>query len=53
MENVGIFYVHLVHFTAIGNILLPFGILCGHLVFFPRFGMLYQEKSGNPDVHIV
>jgi hypothetical protein len=18
----------------------------------PRFGMLYQEKSGNPDVHI-
>jgi hypothetical protein len=20
----------------------------GHLVFFPRFGMLHQEKSGNP-----
>jgi hypothetical protein len=35
---------------------LPFGISYGHLayfvailVFFPRFGMLYEEKSGNPD----
>jgi hypothetical protein len=26
-------------------ILWPFGIFCGH---FSRFGMLYQEKSGNP-----
>jgi hypothetical protein len=33
---------HLCYFTEIGNILWPFGI------FFPRFGMLYQEKSGNP-----
>jgi hypothetical protein len=33
---------------AIGNILWPFGIFCGHLVYFPRFGMLYLEKSGNP-----
>jgi hypothetical protein len=39
----------------IWSILLPFGILYGHLVYFvviwyafPRFGMLYQEKSGNP-----
>jgi hypothetical protein len=41
-------YYHLVYFTAIGNILCPFGIFCGHLVlFFPRFGILYQEKSGN------
>jgi hypothetical protein len=33
----GIFYI------------LPFGIFCGLLLIFPRFGMLYQEKSGNPD----
>jgi hypothetical protein len=26
----------------------PFGIFSGHLVYFPRFGMLYREKSGNP-----
>jgi hypothetical protein len=45
IENLGIFYDHLVYFTAIGNILGPFGIFCGHLV---SFGMLYQEKSGNP-----
>jgi hypothetical protein len=51
MENVGIFYDHLVHCTAIGNILWPFGI-CMYLeviwYIFPRFGILYQEKSGNP-----
>jgi hypothetical protein len=37
-------------------ILLPFDIYCGHLVqesfsyvaYFSRFGILYQEKSGNP-----
>jgi hypothetical protein len=23
-------------------------IFCGHLVYFSRFGILYQEKSGNP-----
>jgi hypothetical protein len=50
MENLGVFYDHLVYFTAIGNILWPFGIFCGNLVlFFPRFGILDQEKSGNPD----
>jgi hypothetical protein len=30
---------------AIGNILWPFGIFCGNLVF---FGVLDKEKSGNP-----
>jgi hypothetical protein len=29
------------HFTAFWSILWPFGI-------FPRFGILCQEKSGNP-----
>jgi hypothetical protein len=35
--------------------LRPFGIFCGHLIYFmvswdsfSRFGMLYQEKYGNP-----
>jgi hypothetical protein len=49
MENLGMFYDHhLVYFTAIGNILWPVGIFCGHLVHFPHFGILYQGKSGNP-----
>jgi hypothetical protein len=49
MENVSIFG-HLEYFTAIwyNFNLWPFGIVCGHLAFFPRFGMMYQEKSGNP-----
>jgi hypothetical protein len=25
-----------------------FGIFCGNLVYFFRFGMLYQDQSGNP-----
>jgi hypothetical protein len=46
----------LVFFEAIWSILRPFGIFHYHLVncmviwyIFPRFGMLLQEKSGNPD----
>jgi hypothetical protein len=37
------------------SILKLFGIVCGHCAYFmviwyifPRFGMLYQEKAGNP-----
>jgi hypothetical protein len=44
----------LVYFVAISDILRPFGIFCGHFGYFmviwyifPRFGMLYKEKSGN------
>jgi hypothetical protein len=43
------------HFRTILSILRPLEIfygqfvyICGHLVYFPRFGILYQEKSGNP-----
>jgi hypothetical protein len=35
-------YGHMVYFMAIRYNLWSFGI------FFPRFGMLYGEKSGNP-----
>jgi hypothetical protein len=49
LKDVGLFYGHLVYFTDIWYISWPFGILCDTLVYFSRFGMLYQEKSGNPD----
>jgi hypothetical protein len=47
MEDVGIFYGLLVYLTGI---LWPFCIFCGNLVYFPNFGILYQEKSGEPAV---
>jgi hypothetical protein len=37
-----------VKFMAIWSILRPFGIFYSFLVYFPRFGMLYQEIYGNP-----
>jgi hypothetical protein len=44
-----------VYFMSIGNILRPFGIFYGdlvhfssNLVYFSPFGMMKQEKSGNP-----
>jgi hypothetical protein len=40
-----IVYVHLAYCVAIWYILPRFG------TFFPRFGMLHQEKSGNPGFH--
>jgi hypothetical protein len=49
MEDVGIFYGHLVHFLVFCYILWTFGIVRGKLVYFPRFGILSQEKSGNPE----
>jgi hypothetical protein len=36
------------YFTDIRYILRLLGIFYSYVVFFPRFGMLYQEKSGNP-----
>jgi hypothetical protein len=46
----------MVYFTVIWSILRPLGIFSGYLfgiiydylVYFPRFGMLYQKKSGIP-----
>jgi hypothetical protein len=41
MDAAGPFYSQLVHLKAIWSIF-------SHLVYFYRFGMLYQRKSGNP-----
>jgi hypothetical protein len=38
----------LVYFMDIWAILWTFGLFCDNLVFFPRFGMLHQRRSGNP-----
>jgi hypothetical protein len=41
--DVGIFYSQFVFFAAKWYILWPFGIFCGNMVYFSRFGMLYRE----------
>jgi hypothetical protein len=46
--DVAIFYVHFEYFIDIWDILRPFGTFCGHWVLFHFFGIMYQEKSGNP-----
>jgi hypothetical protein len=51
MEIVGIFYDHLEYFTVILYISWPFGKVGVIWYIFPRFGTLYQEKSGNPASH--
>jgi hypothetical protein len=48
MDDVGIFNGHLVRFTVFCCILWTFEVVRGNLVSFSRFGILYQEKSGNP-----
>jgi hypothetical protein len=49
MENAGIFYGHLEYFTVIWYSLWPFGNVVVIWYIFPCFGILCQEKSGNPD----
>jgi hypothetical protein len=49
-EDVGNFFNPLVYFTAISYILWPFLYFVVIMVRFSRFGMLYQEKSGNPAI---
>jgi hypothetical protein len=48
MVNVGIFYDHLEYFMAIWNNLWPFGIVCGHLLYFSRSGMFGPRKIWQP-----
>jgi hypothetical protein len=44
MENIGMIYGRYEYFTAIWYNLWPFGIICGHLVYFSRFGMFGPRK---------
>jgi hypothetical protein len=48
MENIGIFYGNLEYFTTIRYILRPFGKVVLIWYISPRFGILCQEISGNP-----
>jgi hypothetical protein len=48
MEDVGISFCHLANCTTILYMLWLFGIYIVIWVTFPRFGMLYREKSGKP-----
>jgi hypothetical protein len=45
MEDVGIFYGHLVHFTVFCYILWTFGIVRGNLVYFPPFWYVSTKKN--------
>jgi hypothetical protein len=47
-ENLGILYDHLVYFAAIGNILRPFGIFCGNLVYLSPFWYFGPRKIWQP-----
>jgi hypothetical protein len=48
MEHVGILHGHLVHFVDFMAIWYILWILWSFWYILYRFGMLYQEKSGNP-----
>jgi hypothetical protein len=61
IEDIGIFYSHLVYFTVIWSILRSFGLFYGHLVYFTAiwsilwlfsiffpFWYVVPKKSGNP-----
>jgi hypothetical protein len=45
MEDISALYGHSVYFTAIWYIFVAFMVIW---YIFPRFGMLYQNESGNP-----
>jgi hypothetical protein len=45
LENVDIFYGNSEYFIDIWDIL---SLFCVHLVHFFSFGIMHQEKSGNP-----
>jgi hypothetical protein len=46
LQTFGIFYDHLEHFETIWYTLCSFGTFSG-------FGIIYQEKSGNPDTNAI
>jgi hypothetical protein len=43
-----IFYYHLEYFMAIWYNLGPFGMVCGHLLYFPQLGVYGQRKIWQP-----
>jgi hypothetical protein len=45
MENLAVFYDHLVYFTTNGNILWQFGIFCSNLVYFPPVLVFWTKKN--------
>jgi hypothetical protein len=50
MEDVGTYILWTFGLSyGLYYILWTFGIVRGNMVYFSRFGILYQEKSGNPD----
>jgi hypothetical protein len=49
MENIGMFYGHVEYILAIWYIIWPMGNLVVFWYIFSLFGILYHEKSGNPD----
>jgi hypothetical protein len=51
LKNMDIFYGYLECFKDLRDTLWPFGTFCVHLVQFPGFGIMHQEKSGNPGPH--
>jgi hypothetical protein len=48
MLNVGKFCDHLEYFIATWYNLRPFVIVCGHLLYFSRFGMFGPRKIWQP-----
>jgi hypothetical protein len=48
IENVAILYDHWEYFSIIWYNLKPFGIVCGRLVHFSRFGMFGPRKLWQP-----
>jgi hypothetical protein len=51
MKHVGVFYDTSEYFMAIWYILWPFGIVCGHLVYFSRIGMFRPREIWQPWFH--
>jgi hypothetical protein len=45
MSNVGIFYDRLEYFMAIWYNLWPFGIVCGHLLYFFQIWNVWTKKN--------
>jgi hypothetical protein len=48
MENVGLFYDHLEYFMAFCYNLWPFGLVCGHMVYFSHFGTFGPRQIWQP-----